>query len=104
MVRLILTTFSSEHDAARIVRTLVEEKLAACGTILPGAHSIYFWDGKLEQNQETCVLLKTSLERSTELATRLQTLHPYETPEIITLDPTAVSGEYERWVMKNCLP
>jgi len=103
MIRLVLTTFSSMEDAARVVRTLVEEKLAACGTMVPGARSIYFWEGKIEDSQEICVTLKTPVEKAAQLEARLRALHPYETPEIIALDPAAVSGDYAAWVMKTCL-
>lgn len=104
MIRLVLTTFANAEDAARVVRALVEENLAACGTILPDARSIYRWEGKIEDTAETSVVLKTSVERYPELETKLRTLHPYETPEIIALDPAAVSGDYASWVMKTCRP
>lgn len=100
MIHLILTTFGSEEDAARIVRTLVEEKLAACGTLLPGARSIYAWQGKIEDSAEVVVLFKTS--RAPDLAARLKELHPYETPEIVTLEPSALSAEYAAWVKSSC--
>ncbi len=98
MIRLVLTTFANSDDAARVVRILVEEKLAACGTLVPGARSIYAWEGKIEDSAETCVLLKTTAERFPDLETRLRELHPYDTPEIIAVDPTAVSDDYARWV------
>jgi len=101
LIRLVLTTFASPEDAEKIVRLLVEEKLAACGTIFPGARSIYLWKGKIADSQEAGVLLKTSAEQFPALEKRLLSLHPYETPEVIALDPTAVSGDYEKWVMKS---
>jgi periplasmic divalent cation tolerance protein len=104
MIRLLLTTFANPEDAARIVRTLVEEKLAACGTILPAVRSIYHWNDKIEDSPETCVLLKTALERYAALETRLQEIHPYENPEIIAIDPDAVSDKYAHWVMTICRP
>lgn len=103
-IRLILTTFSSVDDAATVIRTLVEERLAACGTMIPRARSIYFWEGKIEDGEEVWVMLKTPEEKIKELETRLDELHPYETPEIIVLDPAAVSDDYAAWVMKTCLP
>jgi len=101
MIRLVLTTFASPEDAEKIVRLLVEEKLAACGTITPGARSIYVWEGKIADSQEAAVLLKTTVEKFPALEKRLLALHPYETPEIIAIDPTSVSADYAKWVMKS---
>jgi len=100
MIRLVLTTLANTEDAAAVVRTLVEEKFAACGTILPGARSIYRWKEAIEDTGEAVVLLKTSAERFPALEKRLRAVHPYETPEIIALDPTAVSSEYADWVIR----
>ena len=101
MIRLVLTTFASPEDAENVIRVLVEERLVACGTLLPGARSIYRWKDKIEDAVETVVFLKTTTERLPDLTRRLKELHPYETPEMITLDPEAVSGEYAAWV-KEC--
>ena len=75
MIRLVLTTFANSEDAAKAVRTLVEEKVAACGTILPGARSIYRWKEAIEDTGESLVLLKTSVERFPDLEKRLRA-HP----------------------------
>lgn len=100
MIRLVFTTFANAGDAARAVRTLVEEKVAACGTILPGARSIYRWKDAIEDTGESLVLLKTSVERFPDLERRLRAIHPYETPEIVALDPAAVSSDYADWVIQ----
>ena len=101
MIRLVLTTFASPEDAEKIVRLLVEEKLAACGAIIPGARSIYLWEGKIADSQEAAVLLKTTVEEFPALEKRLMALHPYETPEIIAIDPASVSADYANWIMKS---
>lgn len=98
MIRVVLTTFASPEDAERAIRSLVEEKLAACGTLMPGARSIYRWKDQIEDAVETVVLLKTTAGRQEEMTRRLKELHPYETPEVISLDPEAVSGGYAAWV------
>ena len=104
MIRLVFTTFASREDAAKAVHTLVEERLAACGTILPGARSIYRWKDAIEDTGESLVLLKTSVENFPSLETRLRAIHPYETPEIVALDPGAVSSDYAAWVVECCGP
>ncbi len=100
VTQIVLTTFADEQSAAEAVRKLVTEHLAACGTMMPGARSIYFWDGKLEENTETVVLFKTT--RAEELAIRLKEIHPYETPEIITFEADAVSAPYAHWLQTSC--
>jgi periplasmic divalent cation tolerance protein len=99
MIRLVLTTFANAEDAAKAVRILMDEQIIACGTILPGARSIYRWKGAIEDTAESVVLLKTSAERSSALEERLRAIHPYETPEIVALDPAAVSKAYADWVI-----
>jgi periplasmic divalent cation tolerance protein len=99
MIRLVLTTFANAEDAAKAVRTLVDEQVVACGTILPGARSIYRWKDAIEDSEEAVVLLKTSVERFPMLEERLRAIHPYETPEIVALDSAAVSKDYADWVI-----
>ena len=99
MIHVVLTTFANAEDAAKAVRTLVDEQIIACGTILPGARSIYRWKDAVEDTEESVVLLKTSAERFPALEERLRAIHPYETPEIIALDPAAVSKDYADWII-----
>ena len=99
MIRVVLTTFGNAEDAAKVVRLLVDEQIIACGTILPGARSIYRWKAAIEDSEEAVVLLKTSAERFPALEERLRAIHPYETPEIVALDPTAVSKDYADWLI-----
>jgi len=101
MIRLVLTTFANTEDASKAVRTLVEANLAACGTILPQAHSIYRWKEAIEETAEAVVLLKTSVERLQDLETKLRAIHPYQTPEIVALDPVRVSQDYADWVIAS---
>jgi len=98
MVLLVLCTFPDAETAAAVTKTLVEEKLAACGTMLPGATSIYFWEGKLETAAEVLVLFKTAGPAYAKLEKRLRKLHPYDTPEIIAWESGAVAKDYAAWV------
>jgi periplasmic divalent cation tolerance protein len=102
MILLVFTTFGNADDAAKAVRTLVEEQVAACGTILPGARSIYRWKEAIDDTEECYVVLKTSAERFPDLERRLRAIHPYETPEIVALDPAAVSSDYATWIIQSC--
>jgi periplasmic divalent cation tolerance protein len=101
-VRLVLTTTASPGDATRIGRTLVEERLAACATLIPGVQSIYHWEGEVESTTETLLLLKTSPDQLAALETRLHQLHTYQTPEFLVLGVEAVSHPYLNWLL-SCL-
>jgi len=95
---LVLTTFPDANVARLLGRQLVEEKLAACCSILPGVESIFWWQGKLESANEVQAILKTDESTVDLLMTRLDALHPYEVPEILVLRPDRVSPAYAQWV------
>jgi periplasmic divalent cation tolerance protein len=97
-LRILLTTCSDRESSEVIVRQLLGESLIACGTILPGATSLYLWKEKVEEASEMVLLMKTDQERSNQCMRRLQDLHPYDVPEIILLEPKAVSAPYASWV------
>lgn len=96
--RIVLTTTASPEEAARMGRTLVEERLAACATLIPGAQSIYRWKEAIESSVETLLLLKTGVEHVAELEARLHELHSYQTPEFLVLTVTAGSQGYLDWL------
>ena len=100
-VRLALSTFADEVSAASIITLLIEERLIACGTMIPCARSLYLWQGKIEESGETVVLFKTVDELALRFMERLKELHPYEVPEIILLEPESVSTAYEFWVRES---
>ena len=95
---LVLTTFEREEDAARVVRTLVDERLVACGNLLPGVRSLYRWKGEIADTREVMALLKTRKQDWTALLSRLHELHPYETPECIALRIAAGAPRYMAWL------
>jgi periplasmic divalent cation tolerance protein len=100
-LKLLVTTFSKEEQATSIVRTLVRERLVACGTLLRGARSIYVWNDQLEDTEEIVVLFKTTADAAPKAAERLTELHPYECPEILVLSPDCANAAYTRWVGEN---
>jgi len=96
-VSIVLTTLGADADAAAIARTLIDERLAACVNILPPMISIYRWQGKVEQDREQQIVIKTASARVADLQARLRQLHPYELPEFLVLDATG-SEAYLAWV------
>ena len=101
---VVLATFPDAETARRIVRTLVEEKLAACGNIVPGLESIYRWEGKIESSAEVLVIFKTTLGKYLEFEQGLRALHPYEVPEILGLPVQEGSLPYLRWLQDAVNP
>ena len=101
-ILVVLSTFPDRETAKRISYQLVEEHCAACANILSPLESIYWWEGKVENANETLVLFKTSADRYPALETTLRGLHPYEVPEIIALPVDRGLPEYLRWVSENC--
>lgn len=95
---VVLTTFASEDDAARVTRTLVEERLIACANLIPGARSIYSWKGEVEDQREVWVLMKSRKQDWAALQSRLHELHPYQTPECIALRIAAGAPAYMAWL------
>lgn len=100
--RIVMTTVVSPEEAARLGRTLVEERLAACATLLPPIHSIYRWHDQIESSVETLLLLKTASDQLPALESRLHELHGYQTPEFLVLAVEAGSHPYLKW-LHSCL-
>jgi len=96
---LLLSTASSAEDARRLARLLVEERLAACVNVVGGVRSIYRWQGEVQEDGETLLLIKTSAERYAALAERLLAEHPYDTPELIRLDLAGGDPRYLAWLV-----
>jgi periplasmic divalent cation tolerance protein len=101
---LAFSTFASEEDAARVARALVTERLAACGTLLPGARSLYRWQGAVADEREVVVLLKTRRSAWPALEARLRELHPYETPECVAVELSGGSPAYLAWLAASVGP
>jgi len=95
---MVFTTFATEADAERVVRVLVEERLAACGQMLPGARSLYRWEGKVADAREVVVILKTRKQDWPALMSRLHELHPYDTPECVAVRLASGAPRYMAWL------
>jgi periplasmic divalent cation tolerance protein len=96
--RLVLTTAANPDEARRLGSALVDERLAACATLVPAVESIYRWQGAIESGPETLMLIKTSADCVDALKARLHELHSYETPEFLVLRVEAGSERYLSWL------
>jgi len=97
---LLLTTMPDDERADAIARTLVDERLAACVNVHAPMRSTYRWKGAIEVEAERQIVIKTTRAQLPALRARLQTLHPYELPEIVVIDADADRG-YRDWVVKE---
>ena len=95
---VVLTTVTSADEALALVRALLERRLIACGTVLPGARSLYRWKGQIADEQETFVLLKTRAARLEGLRVAFGELHPYKVPELLALPVSAGLEKYLEWI------
>ena len=82
---VILSTCSSEEEAERLARRLVEERVAACVSVVPGIRSYYRWKGELETANECMLVIKSSRDRFSSLVSILESAHSYETPEALAI-------------------
>ncbi len=101
---VVLVTAPSADKAAELARTLVEENLAACGNVLPGLRSIYRWEGKVHDEPEALLILKSRAPLFEALRERIVALHPYQVPEVLRLDVAAGHPPYLQWIIANVRP
>lgn len=95
---LILVTAGSETEAETIAKTLVEERLAACVNLVSPIRSIYRWEGKITDDREWLLMIKTQAARFAAVAARVTALHSYQVPEVLAVPIQAGAEAYLRWV------
>jgi periplasmic divalent cation tolerance protein len=95
---VVFVTAPTAEKAAELARALVEERLAACGNVVSGLRSIYRWQGKVEDEAEALLVLKTTRACFEALRDRILALHPYQVPEVLALPVEAGSAAYLAWI------
>ncbi len=95
---VIYITTGSVNEAKKIGRTLVEEKLIACSNIITPIHSIYSWQGKICNDKEVLMILKTRKKHFKQIVKRVEKLHSYDVPEIIAIPIIEGSSKYLSWI------
>lgn len=91
-------------EAPEMAKTLVEERLVACVNIVPGLRSIYWWQGKVEDEPEVLCIMKTQSHMFEALRDRVRELHSYEVEEIVALAILAGNPPYLDWIKENTQP
>ncbi|KAB8198285.1 divalent cation tolerance protein CutA [Lysobacter maris] len=97
-VLLVHCSCPDDASAERLAQALVEERLAACVSRLPGVRSTYRWQDAIEQADEVLLLIKTTAERMDALSERVRALHPYELPELVAVEVRTGLAPYLQWV------
>jgi periplasmic divalent cation tolerance protein len=98
---VVLTTVGATFDVRLLATQLVEKRLAACVNIIPQIQSVYRWQGKIENESEQMLLIKTVEERVEELKTALFANHPYEVPEFVVIRLDELSDPYRAWLLSS---
>jgi len=95
---VVLVTAKNESECARIARHLLERKLIACANLVPRVRSLYTWQGKIADEKECLMLLKSRRGSFAKLEAEIRKIHSYSVPEIITLPIGAGSAAYLKWI------
>jgi len=97
-ILVVMVTAANVDEATRISEGVVKAHLAACATTVPTVHSMYWWEGKVVNERESMLILKTTRSRYSELEKMIQAMHSYKVPEILAVSINEGSLAYMRWV------
>jgi periplasmic divalent cation tolerance protein len=97
---VVFVTCGSEEEALKIANVLIEEHLAACVNLVSPIRSIYRWEGKIWDEKEWLLIIKTQKQRFGELEKKVKSLHSYSVPEIISLPIVETSLSYLNWLIE----
>jgi periplasmic divalent cation tolerance protein len=98
---LVLTTVPDERSGQKIATHIVKERLSACVTVSAASQSFYWWQGKISNEKEHILFIKTKASLFTDLEKRIKEIHPYEVPEIVALPFLKGSAKYLNWIEKE---
>jgi len=95
---VVLVTVPSKEDGLKIARELVNRRLVACVNIVDNVHSVFFWEGKVDEAKEALLIIKTRLDKMNEVISCIKSMHPYQVPEIIALPIVYGIESYLKWI------
>jgi len=99
--QIVVSNFPDAQTARDVATAVVNERLAACANVMSPCHSVFHWDGKLQQELEVPVWFKTTEAMATGLMARVRELHPHDVPEVLVLMPAQVQADYSQWVQRE---
>ncbi len=100
---LVYAVFPDHATAHSRARQLIGENLAACVNILAPCTSVYRWQGKIEENTEVPALFKTSIQRCGALVKRIEELHPYDVPAIVSWPAAEAPAAFAQWITDSMM-
>ena len=98
---VVFVTAESENEARTVAAAVLEERLAACVNIVPAVRSLYWWDGKIQDDAEVLCIMKTTMNRFDELVRTVRRAHSYDVPEVVALPVQDGSEPYLKWIDEN---
>jgi periplasmic divalent cation tolerance protein len=98
---VVLMTASNREEAEKIAHALLEEKLIACANILDSVSSLFLWEGKIDQQNETLVIMKSHETLFKKLSQKIAELHSYSVPEVLALPLVDGSQAYVNWLRNS---
>lgn len=98
---IVLVTTSNREEAEKISKTLLKEKLIACANIVGPVHSLFWWQGKIDEAQEHIILMKTRKDLFNRLCEKVRALHSYEVPEILAIPIIGGFKPYMEWLSNS---
>ena len=101
MYEICLITTSNEDEAEKITVELINDHLIACANIIPKVKSVYIWEGKLEKDSESLIVIKTHKDMRDKIMKKIKEIHNYENPECIFLPILDGLKDYLNWIDKS---
>jgi len=98
---VIFVTASSKQEAQKIARLLIKNKLVACVNIIPGIKSLFWWQGKVDEANESLLIIKSRKSALPGVIKLVKSIHSYEVPEIIALPIIAGDKNYLKWLNES---
>jgi periplasmic divalent cation tolerance protein len=100
-VVVVMVTTASQDEAMKIANQVVQSRLAACASTIPAVRSTYWWEGKLMNDQESLLLIKTTSDKFNSLEETIRKIHSYKVPEIIAIPVCQGFPPYLEWVHRE---
>mmetsp|Transcript_34117 Transcript_34117/g.65173 ORF Transcript_34117/g.65173 Transcript_34117/m.65173 type:complete len:169 (-) Transcript_34117:101-607(-) len=99
----VYVTVPDKDTGKKVATALIESKLAACVNMIPGVESMYWWQGKVETDQELLLMIKSRASLVDQISAKVQAVHPYDTPEVIAVPITEGSAPYMKWLIESTI-
>ncbi|MBL4614688.1 MAG: divalent-cation tolerance protein CutA [Magnetovibrio sp.] len=100
-LQIVYVTAPNREEALNIAKTVVGERLAACANLLDAVHSVYWWEGEIQEDTETVIILKTRQESCGALIERIKDLHSYDCPCVVALDLKGGNDDFLNWIVNE---